>query len=74
MVFLFCCEEDPLVTNETHITTCSVVATHRCLLSAGCVSTRLFCFEPGAHYGAPLGSAGCETQKLNHYSIGIFAN
>jgi len=28
MVFFFCCEEDPLVTNEPHVAACGEVAVH----------------------------------------------
>lgn len=52
MVFFFCCEENPLVTNEPHVTAGSVVAFHG--IPPFCrVLAHPALFEPGAHYDAP---------------------
>ena len=53
MVFFFCREEDPLVTNESHIATVSVVAIHGDLLSARWVPTIWLFYLSEALIAAP---------------------
>ena len=52
MVFFFRCEENPLVTNETHVAASGVVAFHGNSSFLQGANTPCF-FEPEAHYDAP---------------------
>ena len=68
MVFFFCREENPLVSNEPHVAAISVVAFHGNLLSAGRWHARLFYLSLGLTTALHLGSAACETQTARSMS------
>jgi len=69
MIFFFCREENPLVTNEPHIATRGIVAVHGEPPFCRVLLRPAFYFEPGAHCDAPLGGAVYETQSISSGSF-----